>query len=247
MRSVRVVSMVLVALLLGACGASAVEAPSVTAPEESTPDPTHSPLPTESELLFTITATASTASGASVALSMTVFSPVEFASIPTPLKGSFSDYCLWGGKKASDFGFVHTVIDVTDTSQPGTSWPSTSRTTPFTVTQVLASVGTVSAPSGAWEGFQAACASIFVFPGRTEGALPVLRDVAPDDEGGWASNQYGFSRYDDGGNDGQELAAISDCAITFAPAAGSIRLERTLEGASSDTVNCIFGEQSFYY
>lgn len=219
------------------------------APPEHPPTPTPSAEPTyftnNQDLLFTITATAVNGEGASVALRQQVYAPVEFSDLPGDLQAFYTKTCT--PSAIENLGFLRTSIEVTDTSPSGVSWPTIVGEPDFNYSYILTRTGMSPAYTGAWQGFQAACASVFVLPGRTEGTVAVLRTSDPDELGGWARMQFGFHPYYDPSiaGTGYVIPVISNCAIAFAPAAGSFSLARS-EPYTGAPASCLFGEDEFF-
>lgn len=210
--------------------------------ETPTTDPTPTHFSSDEVLLFTITATATSLQGATVALRQQVFAPVEFGDISVDLQAEFTQVCgQWD--PPTNYGYVRSVVDVTDTSLPGIAW-ATAITEPFTYSYIIAGSGWSAAYSGAAQGFSAACASAWMWPGRSEGTFAVLRTSGSDDVGGWARMQYGFSVYDDGYSSeiGYAPPTISNCEIVLEPAGYSSVVAQGWKPDVGEFDRCTFGE-----
>lgn len=265
MSMIRLIVVAAVALSVSACSTEAATSPTPSPtstrsaadrlpprPERTptqSPTPSGEPTPTfftsDGELLFTITATAVNGEGASIALRQQVYAPVEFGDLPTDLQAFYTKTCT--PSAIEDHGFLRTAIEVTDTSPAGVSWPTTVGEPVFNYSYILTSTGSSPAYTGAWQGFQAACASVFVLPGHTEGTVAVLRTSDPDEVGGWARMQFGFHPYYDPyiAGTGYVIPVVSNCAIAFEPAAGDFTLARS-EAFEDSPASCLFGEDEYF-
>lgn len=259
MKPVRIFAIAVLLVCISACsnGTAAVPpTPSSTAVRTSAatasptaPTPTPSLLSSDGELLFTITATATSLQGASVALRQQVFAPVELADLSPDLQEQYKKFCVGWVPDIADYGFVRTVIDVTDTSPAGKSWATAVGEPVFDFSYVVANTGSGPAYVGAWSGLMAACASVFVLPGHTEGTFAVVRTAGSDDAGGWARNLYGFDVYDEPGSAELGFAppTFTNCAIVLEPAAAKSTIAQKWKPATDAAESCTFGVYERYF
>jgi hypothetical protein len=233
-----------VVLLVGATlTACTPEAPEVPLPTPSD-EPSSSATPeVASDLLFTITATVTAPSGASLALQQQVFTPVDFAQLPAELQSAYTADCLENPVALPDYIFVRAEVDATDSSPAGLAWPAGFDTG---YDLALVRLGDLSKFTGAVSSSQMPCATPRVHPGHSEGAVAVIRTASPTDVGGWARLVYGFSSGWDVPIDevADKIPVYSDCTITMGPAAGTTRLDPST--TRLDPYGCIFGDLEYF-
>ncbi len=178
-----------VALLLAACAPPAATPTSSAKPTRSatakpTAAPTASASPLPADVLFRITATATSPNGTAVALTETVSAPVDTTEHQTGDEAQLDSECDGWRQAFPSIQFV--VAQITSTLPAGASWSEDDG-------QIAVDMAGYPVWQGDQKPFQELCATaLAVIPGSARAVSPVAAGK-PDADGGWAVFRYGFS------------------------------------------------------
>lgn len=178
------------------------------------------------DILFTITATATSPSGAVADLRQVVYKPVAEAELPPTDIAQLDVECDGWRPLIAAPSFVVSDIDVTDRSGAGASWNSAVAVVDLNGWPVF--TGQISA-------FQSSCSSVQVGLGATRGVTPV--------EGGdWELVDYGFGIATEAGADTPtpDDVLLSDCVMTLGADAASSAIATAWAGAAHGPLECLF-------
>jgi hypothetical protein len=231
----------ILALTLAGCTPST---PSPTASPSDSETPSASATPTESasptadpvdpNILFTITVTATSPSGAIAHLRQAVYAPVASTSSQVADEAALDSECDGWRAAYPSPAYVVTTIEITDESPAGKNW-----TTPVAVV----SMNGWPTFTGSVSSFMAYCASVQVSIGSSRGVTPVNAAAGADGAGGWAHILFGFGIATNAGSDvpGPTDTLLSDCQIVLSPAASASAIASTWSASTASPLNCSFG------
>jgi hypothetical protein len=177
-----------VALALAAC-AQPAPVPSSTPGASSSPRPTPSSSPTDDadpmhpDVLFVISVTATSPSGAIADLVQTVYRPTSSTTTQAADEAALDAECGSWRTEFPTARFVVSTMTVTDRSPAGASWGAAS--------PAVVSMNGWPVFTGSVTSFQAPCASVQLGIGSARGVTPVAAGD-PDAVDGWARVAYGF-------------------------------------------------------
>jgi len=200
-------------------------------PSSSPAGPSASPSPSASpvvdpDILFTVTATATSPSGAVADLRQVVYAPIAEAELPPTDVPQLDLECDGWRPLIAAPSFVVSDIEVTDRSGAGASWNSAVAVVDLNGWPVF--TGQIST-------FQSYCSSVQVSLGATRGVTPV-------DGGDWESVDYGFGIATEAGADTPtpDDVLLSDCAMTLGPRAASSSIAAAWAAAAHGPLECLF-------
>lgn len=179
---------VFVALALAGCAQPAPVPSSTPSPSASTP-PTPSSSPDDEAdplgptVLFRISVTATSPSGAIADLVQTVYRPTASTSLQAADEAALDAECGSWRAEFPNARFVVSTITATDRSPAGAGWGSAS--------PAVVSMNGWPVFTGSVTSFQAPCASVQLGIGTARGVTPVAAGDA-DAVDGWARVAYGF-------------------------------------------------------
>ena len=237
-------AVVLVVLGLAACAQpmpvpTSTPSPSTSSGPTSTPTPTDEADPMNPGVLFRISVTATSPSGAVADLVQTVSMPTASTSLQAADEAALDAEC---GSWRTEFPtprFVVTTITATDRSPAGASWG--------TASPAVVSMNGWPVFTGAVTSFQAPCASVQLGIGTARGVTPVAAGD-PDGVDGWARVAYGFGIATDPSFDLSTTGpyvTLSNCSIELSEFASDAS-ETAAGWAQAAQVfplyQCMFGE-----
>lgn len=203
--------------------------PSPSASTATAPTPSATPV-IDPTVLFTITVTATSPTGAIADLTQTVYKPVATTTQQAADEAALDAECEgWRGAFTAP-QYLVSRIQVTDRSPAGTSWDRS---------VAVVSLNGWPSFSGEVSSFMSPCASVQVNLGESRGVTPV--GASSDAEGGWATFEYGFGIATNAGSDvpGPDDALLSDCAISLSDEAALSAIASAWTVPSSP-ISCIF-------
>lgn len=226
---------VLAALALAGCTPSD-PAPSITpSTVDSSPEPSETASAAavdtlDPDVLFTISVTATAPNGAIADLVQTVYKPVASTTQQAADEAALDGECDGWRAAYPAPEYLVSLIDVTDRSPDGASWPHS---------VAVVSMNGWPTFSGEVESFMAYCASVQVNLGSSRGVTPV--SGAADAAGGWATFEYGFGIATEAGTDvpGPTDTVLSNCAIELSAEAQASAIASAWVVPSSP-LSCIF-------
>jgi hypothetical protein len=192
-------------------------------PSAALAQPLGSPYP-ESDLLFTIVASATAPNGAEVEVMQAAYSPVTFDELEERVQAEVVHQCsafdptFSTSKSVFDgFEYVRGFVTMTDVSTGGVSWP----TDPSNETLVF-DFGQYSAFIGDAGVYQSPCTGGTLTGGTAAGAAPFRAHASPTETGGWAATSYGIGIIWETEADARKLFPVfTDCSIVVGPAGSS--------------------------
>jgi hypothetical protein len=206
------VGTVLITVTISGCSAppnpqtSGSNHPSIAPTASASPTPVLPTItPVDPNVLFTITATATSPAGAVADLTQIVYKPTTNAASVAQLDaecGSWQDYFT------PSVQYLASTVTAVDRSPAGKSWSSS---------VAVVSMNGFPVFTGDFGSFQSPCASVFINIGTANGVTPVDAG-SPDANRGWAMNYYGFgiATEDPGAESaGPNDTVISNCAISL--------------------------------
>jgi hypothetical protein len=240
-------SAVLAAVLAGVLVGCTPEtpAPSPSASEEISPTPTEpssTPSPTPStvvdpNIMFSITATATSPAGAVADVTQVVYKPVAGSEATAAIAQLDSECDGWESSYGSSPKFVKSTVTAVDRSPVGKHW---------TGDPAIVSMNGLPVFTGDFGSFQSPCASVFIKFGTAEGVTPVTKG-SPDSGSGWATYYYGFgvTTEDPGATTpGPHDTKISNCVITlssYATTGSAIAASWASAAQTYPELGCSFG------
>jgi hypothetical protein len=238
-------------VLLGGCALLPSDVPTTAASQPGeTSSPTASTTPTEApdavdpNVLFTISATATSPEGAVAYLKQVVFMPT--ASVDGGYIDQLDEECAGWKAGYPNPSFIATTVTAVDASPAGVSWNYDPAAVDLTGYPVF---------KGDFDTFQAYCATVQIKAGGTAtGVSPLVGGKTPDQKGGWAHMAYGFGIDYDGSLTYQQAlktnTQLTDCAIELsdeAVATSSIAAEWATLVHKEPAFNCIFGTNDYIF
>jgi len=207
-------------------GASPTGGPSASPSPSVSPSPAPAPAVADPDILFTITATATSPSGAVAHLRQVVYAPISEAELPAADIAQLGAECDGWRPLMTGPSYVVSLIDVTDESPAGAVWDSGVAVVDLTGSPVF---------TGQITPFQAYCSSVQVGLGASRGVTPV--------EGGdWETVDYGFAIAVEAGYDvpSEYDTLLSDCAIELGVDASSSAIASAWVGLAHGPLECLF-------